>query len=184
MHNYSSCLIYQTNNINPPKKKIPIKVKERERERERERCYQWKRKKEKKKKKKKKNWKGAWRRRWGHCCQRGCQHRRSQPLKAEPPLSFDPIWNQTLNPAQSHSFSLPLFCFASFAFSTLLLAFYLKWVFLEFAGFIRTESTFANLRRKKKTTLPPDCSHSQAVKFFMVPDFFYFQFYYLYFAPA
>ena len=31
MHNYSSCLIYQTNNINPPKKKIPIKVRERER---------------------------------------------------------------------------------------------------------------------------------------------------------
>ena len=34
MHNYSSCPIYQTNNINPPKKKrYPLK---RERERERE----------------------------------------------------------------------------------------------------------------------------------------------------
>ena len=34
MHNYSSCPIYQTNNINPPKKKrYPL---ERERERERE----------------------------------------------------------------------------------------------------------------------------------------------------
>ena len=101
MHNYSSCLIYQTNNINPPKKKKRYPLKS---ERERGRCYQWKRKKEKRKK----NWKGAQRHRWGHCCQRGCQHRRSQPLKAEPPLSFDPIWNQTLNPAQSHSFSLPL----------------------------------------------------------------------------
>ena len=35
MHNYSSCLIYQTNNINPPKKKrYPLKsMRERERER-------------------------------------------------------------------------------------------------------------------------------------------------------
>ena len=33
MHNYSSCPIYQTNNINPPKKKrYPLKL-ERERER-------------------------------------------------------------------------------------------------------------------------------------------------------
>ena len=33
MHNYSSCPIYQTNNINPPKKRHPLKL-ERERERE------------------------------------------------------------------------------------------------------------------------------------------------------
>ena len=27
MHNYSSCPIYQTNNINPPKKRHPLKLK-------------------------------------------------------------------------------------------------------------------------------------------------------------
>ena len=37
MHNYSSCLIYQTNNINPPKKKRYPLPSKRERERERER---------------------------------------------------------------------------------------------------------------------------------------------------
>jgi hypothetical protein len=141
MNNNSSCPIYQINNINPPEKRHPSKLKT-----ERERDYQWI-----KKKKEKKNWKGAGRRRWGHCCQRGFQHRRNQPLKAEPPLSSALISNQTLSPAHTHPFSLPLFAsLASFDFSTLLLAFYLKWVFREFAGFIRTESTFGNLRKKKK----------------------------------
>jgi hypothetical protein len=120
MNNNSSCPIYQINNINPPKKTTPIKVRERERlpvdkeeeEGEDELEGSWKT-----------NWKGAGRRRWGHCCQRGFQHRRNQPLKAEPPLSSALISNQTLSPAHTHPFSLPLFAsLASFDFSTLLLA--------------------------------------------------------------
>ena len=54
-------------------------------------------------------WQSLARCKWEHCCQKGCQRRKSPPLKAMPPLSSALILNQTPNPTRTLPFLYLLF---------------------------------------------------------------------------